>query len=240
MVRFRVLMRARNAQDYIGKAIGSIVSQGYPGWLCTVALDAPTDRTYFKAMNCAIPRSRFTMKLQKEHLGLVGNLVSALDWMELDPEAVVAMVDGDDYVSPDALRVVAKVYEKYPDTLLTYGSYVKVSKGCKTKTSKAYPGDADVRTYRWHGSHLKTFKAKLWNALPKEHLMHDGIWLPAASDLAIMIPMMEIAGLDRCRHVKQAIYYYRDKTPQKTNVNLQKKCERIIRLKPRLQRIESI
>ena len=236
MLSFEIIMRAKNAEKYIQKAISSLVRQDYPHWHCTIALDCPTDRTFEKVLEYLVPVGRFGLKPQLAPLGLVGNMASAIQFANPHKDAVLAVLDGDDWLRPDALSIVAKAYQKHPDTLLTYGSYVKVSKGARTKTSKPYPHGANVRTHKWHGSHLKTFKVKLWNRLPLDCLKHQGAWLPAASDLAIMLPMMELAGLERCRHIRDTIYYYRDKTPYTCNKKLQRKCEAIIRSKPPLAR----
>jgi glycosyltransferase involved in cell wall biosynthesis len=240
MIAFEVIMRARNAEDYIVKAIKSLLWQDYQHWHCTIALDCSTDNTLERILAFLVPFGKFTLKWQFNHVGLVKNMVDAIEFAQPQKTTVLAVLDGDDWLRRDALSIVAKKYSKHPDTLLTYGSYIKESKGARTKTSRPYPPDAIVRNYRWQASHLKTFKSALWDKLPIEHLKHNGSWLPAASDVAIMLPMMEIAGLDRCRHVHQTIYHYRDHTPQTCNRNLQRKCEAIIRAKPPLKRDKSL
>jgi len=240
MVQFEVIMRARNAEKYIQKAIGSLVAQDYPYWHCVIALDAPTDRTLDAVLAYTVPQDKFTIKWQEKQVGLTKNLLDAVDFAKPEPDTVLALEDGDDWLRHDALSIVAHQYHKHPETLLTHGSYIKESKGARTKTSRPYPPDCNVRNVRWHASHLKTFKSKLFYRVPIDYMKHHGDWFPVASDVAIMLPMIEIAGLDRCRFVREAIYYYRDKTPYTCNHDLQRKCEAIIRAKKPLSRIKDL
>ena len=219
---------------YLQPCVDSIGEQGVPGH---------TDVHYDGVTDVEIPFRADDTVCVYEHedaLGVAGNLYRGLeigrgDAMDTD---IIAILDGDDLLPPKALWRVQRVYEKYPETLVTYGSYIKMSKGRKTKISQPYPDGADVRTYPWRGSHLKTFRASLLPHIREEWFKDEkGNWLQAASDLALMIPLMELAGLDRCRHISRPTYIWRDNTPWKTNRELQKRCEAIVRAKPREKRL---
>jgi len=75
--------------------------------------------------------------------------------------------------------------------------------------------------------------------LPEECFKDEkGDWLEAASDLALMMPLMELAGLDRCKYIRKPIYEWRDNYSGSTAFKLQKHCTKIIRRKPKMERIE--
>jgi len=237
---FHVLIRARNAEKYIGKCLRRLIKQSHTDWTALVALDATTDNTA-KVVE-SYHDERIRCMVSPKHLGVAQNMLTGLHAMRFlfqSDEDVAAIYDGDDWLDNDALHKVARTYRKYPDTLVTYGSYVKYSKGRKSKVSKPYPDGADVVTHTWRGSHLKTFKLHLVDHLKETMFLdNEGKWLQGASDLALMIPIMQLAGLDRCHHISKPIYFYRDNARGKTDRKLQKQCEKIVRGKPRLERLK--
>jgi len=166
------------------------------------------------------------IRINEKRLGLGYNLYCGIRDCGADGGDVVCILDADDWLDKRAFEIVKRTYER-TNCLVTYGSYIKRSKGRKTKVSKPYKDTDNVRTGRWHGSHLKTFKYKLWKYFPEEYLQHKGRWAEAASDRGLMYGIMEIAGLKNCRHIKEPIYYWRDNTPSKTSVELQKKWTEI-------------
>ncbi len=117
----------------------------------------------------------------------------------IPPEDVIAWVDADDWLAkPDALARVAKWYADDSDLLLSYGSFID-SAGVAPTWMRAYPPDADVREHEWMASHLRTFKAGLFQRLTPEDLQLDGEWLSLGVDQAVMLPMREKACYTR-RH----------------------------------------
>ena len=236
-----VVVRGRNCEKYIKKCIKSVQEQTYPTRLF-LWLDAPKDNSYKVASQ--LIQNKFIF-LTGEHCGLCKSMFQSI-WegmfkhamvYGIDKNSSIGILDADDWLERDAAEIVMHEYRKRPECLLTYGSYIKESKGRKTKISQPYPKDAKVRKYPWRASHFKTFRAKLFLCLgDKDFKDNNGKWLMAASDLALMIPMMEIAGLDRCRHISKPIYHWRDHTPYKTNKDLQQKCEAIIRAKKPYER----
>ena len=123
------------------------------------------------------------------------------------------LIDGDDYLySGDVLNIL---HEKYSETdcLITYGSYL-CSKGVR---GKKYPGLIRkfnlFREYFWYASHLRTFRHDLWSSVNKHDLLDKNRkYYSVAWDLAIMFPMLEMAG-SRQEFVKEVLYVYNDENP---------------------------
>ncbi len=130
-----------------------------------------------------------------------------------DDSDVIALLDGDDeLVGPHALQPVAAAYQN-PNIWLTYGSYEYASSHQRGAFNGRYQRK-DIRARRWHATHLKTFRWGLWKHLPEFALKGpDGNWLQVCSDTAIMFPLIEMAGLDRTRYIKQVVYRYNDLNP---------------------------
>jgi hypothetical protein len=200
-----------------------------------VVLDAPKDKSVKIVRKYADAHNGVHMYVNSERRGLGGNMEFAIKWancvLKPDDDTVFVILDADDWLSHTALQRIERVYRRYPDTLITHGSYIKLSKKRKTKISKPYPKDGNVRKLPWRGSHTKTIKWKILKNIKPEWFQHKGKWLEAASDLALMFPCIELAGLKHVRHIPRITYYWRDNTPDKTKKALQVKCEKILRAK---------
>jgi len=233
MSKMRVIIRGRNCEKYLPKCIKSLRKQKVD-WAGILILDNPKDNSYNVAADLTkdLPIDIF---LHSERRGLGYNLWFGITNCKAQDEDIVCILDADDYLHPKALKRVRKTYEK--GCLLTYGSYVKLSKGRRTKISKAYKVNVEPRKAKWHGSHLKTFKFKLWKHFPKECLMHKGKWAEAASDRGLMYSLMELAGMKNCRFVKKITYYWKDNYRNSTNVKKQKKWDAIFRAKKPLKKV---
>lgn len=126
----------------------------------------------------------------------------------LPAERVVVWLDGDDWLAHEnVLSKVEDLYANRPSLLLTDGSFVD-SDGTVPTWLGAYPPDADVREYRWLATHLRTFRAGLFQRLAPEDLQLDGEWLSLGVDQAVMLPMLEMAGLDRAYFCPEPLVVY--------------------------------
>ena len=232
-----ILIRGRNCREYIGKCIDSFKLYEENTFQYYVILDNPEGswwHTYYFQFNPLV-------RINKKRMGLCYNIWYGMNIIAkfAKPDDIVAVVDADDYLKPGALDLVQNKYDKDSNLLATHGSYIKLSRHRTTRVSKPYPKGVNVRKYKWRGSHLKTFKFKLWQHFPKEYLQDDnGNWGEAASDLALMLGIIELAGLDRVKFIGRPIYVWRDNYKHSTNPRLQKKWEKIFRNKKPLRRLK--
>ena len=232
-IMYFILIRGRNCEKYIEDCINSLYRQTYQNWRAMVVLDAPEDNSYKKA--APYEGNKIYIHKNEIHKGLCQNMWHGINLIQEQlypkPEDVICIVDADDTVPPQALEIVNKHYER-KQCLVTHGSYIKKSKGRRTRVSKPYPSGVRVRRFKWRGSHLKTFKVKLWEHFPIRYLQDEkGNWGEAASDLGLMFTVMELAGLKNVRHISKPIYNWRDNTKFKTNLNSQKRWAKIFRSK---------
>ena len=156
----------------------------------------------------------FDIYRNKRRLGALNNISKLLNLHIEDPSKTIdVLIDGDDYLySCDVLNIV---YEKYLNTkcLITYGSFL-TSKGVQGKKYPSFIREFNLyRKYFWYASHLKTFRHDLWLSINKNDLLNkDGQYFPCATDLAIMFPMLEMAG-NRQQFVEDTLYVYNDQNP---------------------------
>lgn len=241
-MKYHCCIRGRNCAVYLDKALKSVVRQKVD-WRAYVSLDAPdTDEPAKIAAAWVQEHSdRMWLNINSKHQGVAGNMYKIVNYalgQADDDDVIVVGPDADDRLTSDALVAVDRVYRENPRCLVTYGSYEKHSVGRKTRISQPYPPDANVRTHPWRGSHLKTFKAKLGRHLKPEMFQWDGVWLSAASDLALMFPLLEMAGLNRCVHIAKPIYVWRDNSSSPMSRKLQRKCEKLLRKRKPYRRID--
>jgi hypothetical protein len=166
--------------------------------------------------NCNDYRSKNRVVMQTgKRVGPLQNIYNTINLIksDIDPDDVIALVDADDLLFSNAFQDVCGTYTANSKTLLTYGSYVNQSSSHFGKFNGAYQLGESVRLSPWKASHLKTFKKRLWDQIPIDHLQHEGKFFTAAADLAIMFPLMELAGFDRCRHIEAPLYIYNDRNP---------------------------
>lgn len=114
----------------------------------------------------------------------------------VSPETVIVWLDGDDWLAhSDALSIVAGAHDD--GAWLTYGSYAVWHEGT-IEPSPEHPreyGYSQCRRDRWYASHLKTFRAGLFNMIPREYYSRENTELCAlCTDQAVMWSMLELCG----------------------------------------------
>lgn len=185
-----------------------------------------------------------------ERVGALANIYNTIHAYIPDHKVVVS-VDGDDRLAHN--DVLLRLEQEYsnPNVWMTYGT-ARVYPDGHTKSKKI---NRDVfeqgilRKMPFRSQHLRTFKAGLFKKIKKEDLLFEGAFFSMAWDLAIMFPMLEMAGPltpggeIRSRYIKDILYYYNRGNPLndfKTNKKLQRKLDRYIRKLPPYQALEKL
>lgn len=227
-----------NAEDHIAEHIRSVSGQTERN-IHLLTIDAPTDLTSKVAsqtVDWALETGHYGHKNSVTYLdhrrGVVADRGHQMQTMfevigDLPPETIVAWVDGDDWLSrPDALEIIREAYQD-PDVWLTWGSF-NYADG-----RPGWAGDYHIQTkihgsFRnevWRATHLKTFRAGLFQRIELKSLLEpcdtpnpdlllalvSGArlprWLDRAVDLAVMFPMLEMAR-ERCAFIELPLYVY--------------------------------
>jgi glycosyltransferase involved in cell wall biosynthesis len=213
--KLMVLVPFFNAGPFLDKCVQSLAPQDYPNFEVIFIDDASTDEcSQFdvpEGLNARIIRNA-------RRRGALYNLHNAI--MEhCSTDDIVVCVDGDDWLSSnDALSYINEQYEKY-DCWVMYGQY---------RDSMGFPGLSapfaskdDIKTVRkkWRTSHVKTFRAGLYQSIQQQDAefacMKDerGRWLTSATDAAIMFPLVEMAEYERVLFSERVLYVYNRSNP---------------------------
>lgn len=135
------------------------------------------------------------------------------------PDDIVVFVDGDDWLEGhDVLSYVNQFYNEQ-DCWVAYGQF-RYSTG-QYGTGRPYPNRASFARLRshWYASPLRSFRAGIYHQIkhqdPGYSCMKDarGEWFTTAMDMALMYPVMDLAGFDRVRYNDRVLYVYNVDNP---------------------------
>jgi len=219
MNNFKIVVPSYNCSKWIGKTINSLKTQTMSNFTCIIMDDLSTDDTYEAAVSLTKNDERFLVNKNKEKKYPVGNFYEGLKLLKAEKEDICVVVDGDDWLFDKySLMKVLNTYEQN-DCLMTYGSFVEYPSGIQ-HPYYLEPYDNYIvstnffRKAPWKASHLRTCKAKLWNAVKYTDLIdpRTGNFYSLAGDVAATIPMLEMAG-NRSFHISDTLYVYNKQNP---------------------------
>lgn len=197
-----VIVAVYNVQDYLSECINSICNQTYSNMEIILVDDGSTDDSGAICDAFAEKDKRIRVIHQKNK-GLSGARNAALDVMQGD---YMTIVDGDDYVLPEAFAAAINTMEKYHLDRCSFGAFREGNGGNGTgEISLSLEDEHDARlkdcltnerTINW-GS---VYKSSLWKGIhyPVGHVHED-------SAVAHYI----IDRIQRCGSIDKQYYYYR-------------------------------
>jgi glycosyltransferase involved in cell wall biosynthesis len=213
VTKFKIVINCGPCQDFIGPCLASVKAQSVADWEAYVTVDPCGDDTYACAVRAAAGDPRILVTRNETRLYSMHNLIETIRRSNAEPEDVIATLDGDDWFSDNqALRIIANAYEEF-DCWITYGSWVSNVAGPSGRPNgmwPAYPeGTTDFRRHRFLGTAVRTWKRWLWDHISDAHLRSgSGKYAKVSEDQLIMIPMLEMCGTARARHIATPIMTY--------------------------------
>lgn len=240
-----VVIASYNNEKWCEKNLNSVLNQRYENYRIIYINDASTDKT-----GCLVDQycashdlhGRVTIVHNEKRRGALANYYHAIHLC--DDHEIIATVDGDDWLINDrVLAYLNKVYAD-PEVWLTYGQY-EYYPYTETGICEEFPEDVlkngTFRTAPWVTSQLRTFYAGLFKKIKKEDLFYEGDFLTITQDVAIMMPMLEMAQ-GHIKFIPHILYIYNVINPLNDHTvdrNKQVTMDRMIRSKEWYQKIES-
>lgn len=213
--QFRIIIPVYNSEKWIEKCLNSICLQSYPNWRAIIVNDASTDNTLEvikKTLNNKINKNNFKLFARSVNVGALENTIFGTNVMCSNDEDIIVVVDGDDWlIDSEVLSFLNQIYQD-PNIWLTYGNYINSSTGNKSYLNKQV---INTRTYRkmqdYTTSHLRTYKFKIWKRIKDADFRNDfGKYYTITGDLAVMFPLIEMAGVNRIKFIDKPLYVYND------------------------------
>ena len=185
------------------RCIESMVRQKSHQWGAVVFDDAsePMFAEHFEVA-CRSLGKRCTIIRNRLRRGLLANMVTAIRVVCADPDSVIVTLDADDaLIGDEVLERLAANYERGAD--VTVGSMLRTDKVAD------YPVRFDRPRLHRGGNvwqHLRSFKKRLFDAIPDDALRLDGDYIDIPNDWAYMLPIVEMA--ENPVHITEPLYLY--------------------------------
>lgn len=232
--QFVIIIPSYNNEQWCFKNLSSVLEQDYPYFRIIYIDDLSSDTTLSKVK--AFIReydadNKITLIANTQRKGACANFYYAIQ--SCNPNEIIVMLDGDDWLADNhVLSILNEAYAD-PSVWITYGQFKEFPSGY-LGSAQALPQwvieTQSYREYDWVTSHLRTFYAFLFQKIKKEDLMYQDEFFPMAWDLAMMFPILEMAG-QHSKFIPNILYIYNRATPindNKVNINLQRHLDGVI------------
>jgi glycosyltransferase involved in cell wall biosynthesis len=217
-VHFKVLIPAFMCEQWIERCLRSLLRQTYQNWHAVVSVEPCEDWTYEKATQCLSDgeASRISLHINTYRKYAIQNYLDSLQLCSPTNHDVIVFLDGDDCLYDDfVLAYLNRVYCQ-GFAWITWGSYISKDTGEWGRASQPMPkSDVWPLPRQWRYSHLKTFRYFLFKGIKDEDLRYSQTrqYYTVAWDMALMFPMIEMAGQEHCHYVKRPLYIYNQANP---------------------------
>lgn len=242
--KFVIIIPSYNNAKWYERNLLSAMGQDYPeeNYRVIYKNDASTDRTGNLVGELIAKNGWKNIELinNTERKGALHNIYDMVHSCE-DTD-ICALLDGDDmYTSGILKRLNLKFQDE--NVWATYGSYADsngMTRGCCKPPNPMVVQKAAYRKVPWYMSHSRVFYSKLFKQIKWEDLLYyDGTPFKMAWDMALMIPMAEMAA-ERMHYIHEINYIYNndnDISDYKVDQGLQGRMDQYIRNKKPYERL---
>lgn len=246
--RFVLISTVYNKEKWISFNVNSVKQQSYKNFLAAYAYDVSQDKTIWELYRSISQDERFHIITNEDKDSQVSNFMYCYNKLKernlISPDDIIVEVDADDWLlHPFVFDYLNQAYQD-PNVWMTYGHYIEYPSGQVGGHFHMHlRDDNNIREYPFAYSHLKTYKAWLFDKVPREYLIdpRTGKYWRTTADFAMCMPMVEMAGKDRIIRFDQPMYVYNTSedlgSESKTNLAAQKEAEQLIRQFKPLERL---
>lgn len=247
MRNIKLVIPFYNAEKYITKCLESVFNQTYKKYKLIVINDCSSDDSHNKVLPFLdlYPDKMIYLKNEKRMFTMYNHQNAVFNYC--DSEDIIVHLDGDDYLIDDNVLDYINTFYESTQCLMMYGqaTYLDGRKGNAKPYKTKYEFEMK-RSLPFYVSHIRTFIAKLFFEIKNQDPLlfcfkdHNGEWYKMSADVAIMYPIMEIAGYENVKYNEKSLYIYNNLNPicdYKINVNLQESIHHEILSKPSFKRV---
>lgn len=206
-----------NCAAWAIQCLNSCKMQTYTNWQAIIGIEPSDDNTaevvsQYKTLICD---DRFIILHNKIRVGVPKNQLDCIAASNPKDDDVIIFLDGDDSLyCDDALDYLNNIYLD-KNIWITWGSYVYLHDKHRGGAATPMLNIPNIRKGRWAYSHVKTFRYFLWKNIKDEDLRYSktGQYYTVAGDMAIMYPMLEMAGRKHARYIDKLLYVYNYSSP---------------------------
>jgi hypothetical protein len=244
---FVIITPSYRNKEWYKRNLDSVFNQNYTNYRIIYIDDKSPDDTgnlvqeYTKECN---QQDKVTLIKNDERVGALANIYKAVHMCK--PEEIVVLVDGDDWLAHENVLAYLNMVYHNPDVWITYGQFIwfpAEKEGFTCPINQQTILDNSFRYSAWSASHLRTFYAGLFHNINLDDLLFENNkFYTMCWDLAIMYPMIEMAGFHN-HFVPEIVYVYNNDNninDHKVNIDLQGTMGRHILNRPRYEPIASL
>lgn len=198
---FAILIMSYNNEDWVDRNLSSVFSQNYQNFRVIYLDDASKDATPALVKKYLDPRM---LVLRNEtNIGPMANMYQGMQ--HIKGHEIVIVLDGDDWFPHENVLSRLNHYYANENVWLTYGQHEEWP---SKKKGFCCPIDPkQVREKHFVTSHLRSFYASLFHKVRSDDFKMSGEFFTAATDVATMLPMVELAG-KHAFFVPEILYTY--------------------------------
>ncbi len=193
-----VIIVGHNQVAWLEQTLASVFTQHYNNYELLYVDDASTDGSCELVellVNKAHKQARCSVIKHTQEQGAALCYYEALQ--RCSDDTICLLLDAGDWLlRPNVLALYNKLYAD-SNIWLTYGQYIGYPSGergiCREIPDQVMRTN-NFRRYKWVPSHCKTFYAWLFKKLPREICYMDEQPIMTAADMALMLPLLELAG----------------------------------------------
>jgi len=207
--KFRIIISYSNVGNWLCACSRSVITQDNPNWTAHFLDDASTD----DSAQLIHTDDRIEYIKREKRMYALKNQYEFLKTAPFNDDDIIIFLDGDDtLLRRDALDILEELYDE--DTDVVYGQYTD-SNGHRGRSSAYLKFDFEnLRNLPFRASHLRSFKYKMFKELldiDQEllHFKNENGFYRMCSDIAIMTPILELAGHERVKFNDIPLYWYR-------------------------------
>lgn len=217
---FKIIVTTYNpGLKLLKKCLNSIEIQNYKNYEVCIIDDASTkeQEEIYNLLNKYNSNFNWKYLQSKINYGPCYSRNKAIEILNPQKNDIIICVDGDDELFDKNVLKKLNYYYQNENLLITFGNYIKkyLNKEDKNKYIKFKINELNniilKKTFRkiksFKFSHLKTFKFKLYDKINKKDLKINGEFVRSSTDIAIMLPMLEMAGKN-IKFIDEKLYKY--------------------------------
>jgi glycosyltransferase involved in cell wall biosynthesis len=210
----KVIVNCGPAAPYIARCVASLRSQSFVNWQAYVTIDPCGDGTYQQAAVARKGDPRIHIRQNSKRQFTMANLIHGVRWSAAQRDDILVVLDGDDwFATAHALRIIHDTYRQ-SDCWMTYGSWVSDQSEMQGMWP-AYPEEvSDFRSHEWLGTAVRTWKRWLWDLIDDRDFRDaKGNYFRVTEDRAVMLPMLEMSGTRKAKHIRDVLMVYNRSSP---------------------------
>jgi len=242
--KIKVITPFYNPGEFLETCVNSLMSQKYDDFNVIFVDDCSNDGSFEKLPHDNDKAIIIRNETRKTALENIHNAIIN----HCDPDDIVVLVDGDDWLPNKNVLSYINEFYKTTDCWIMYGqsSWTDGRRGFASTYSEVEFNN--LRKSPFRVSHIRTFKAGLYQKIQEQDsdfsCMKDANkeFYKMTYDVAIMFPIMEMAGFDKVKLNDTILYVYNRSNPisdDKVNQQLQWDIHAEISNKPSFKKIET-